>query len=56
MIDVAFDPRAHAVAQTVAALRLEGWAPTDDDVARGVMDAAFTRSTDQSRTKDVASA
>jgi len=33
VIDVAFDPRAHAVAQTVAALRLAGWAPTDDDVA-----------------------
>ena len=26
------DPRAHAVAQTLAALRLEGWSPTDEHV------------------------
>ena len=30
--------------------------PTDDDVARGVLDAAFTRSADFSRTEDVAGA
>jgi cell filamentation protein len=30
---VTFDPLRHAVAQTIAAERLEGWAPTDEQVA-----------------------